>query len=201
MKVVNHILHRDDGAAVPSRRSPNFSDGVEHRFLVVHYTAGRSLESAVNTLCNPKHKASAHLAIGRDGDVVQLVTFDKRAWHAGTSKWQHLKALNGYSIGIELDNPGRLKKKTSGWQTYFGTPVADEDVVIAAHKNGGPECGWHEYTEAQFQTLYECCEALIDAYPSISDVIGHDDIAPGRKSDPGPAFDMERLRSWLFGRQ
>jgi N-acetylmuramoyl-L-alanine amidase len=201
VKVIGHMLHRDDGKAVTFRRSPNESAGIEHLYIAIHFTAGRGFDQSCDWLCNPKAQASAHLVIGRDGEIAQLVPFSRRAWHAGVSRWQALTGMNSYSIGIELDNPGPLQKRATGWYTWFGVKVPDDLVVLAPHKYGGPERGWHAYSDAQFDALYEACEALIDAYPDIADVLGHEDIAPGRKSDPGPAFNMESLRSRLFGRE
>ena len=76
-------------------------------------------------------------------------------------------------------------------------------MVIARHQlapMSAPETGWAAYPEQQILAAYAACEALIDHLPTIEDVIGHDDVAPGRKRDPGPAFPMESFRSWLFGR-
>ena len=201
MKVIEHKLYRDDGKAVPFRQSPNHSAGIEHVFLLVHFTAGRGFHQACDWLCNPKSKASAHIVIASDGEVAQLVPFSRRAWHAGRSKWQDYDGLNSYSIGIELDSPGPLQKRATGWYTWFGVKVPDDQVIIAAHKYGGPERGWMAYPDAQIEALYEVCEGLIDAYPSIQDVLGHEDVSPGRKVDPGPALSLDMVRTWLFGRE
>lgn len=219
MKVVNHRLCSDDGTPVRFEESPNQSVGIVPRFLVIHFTAGRGLEQSVRWLCSERAKASAHLVIGRNGSIVQLVDFNRRAWHAGKSSWTidrppgtTFLGLNAHSIGIELDNPGLLTRDGVGaWQTTFGERVAPANVMLAHHKNGGPERGWHRFSEEQIGRFpegdleiggaaYLACEALIDAYPTIEDVLGHDDIAPTRKPDPGPAFPMESFRSWLFGR-
>lgn len=198
-------LFNDAGQGVRWWMSPNKSEGIEPRFLVIHYTAGRGLEQTCNWLGNPKAKASAHLVIGRDGEIIQMVKFDERAWHAGKSRWSServdFEGLNRHSIGIELDNQGVLTRDPQGcWRNWWGERVHDREVAVATHKHGGPERGWHRFTEAQVLAAYCACEALIDAFPGIEDVLGHDDIAPGRKLDPGPAFPMEPFRSWLFGR-
>jgi N-acetylmuramoyl-L-alanine amidase len=192
-----------DGAEHSYRASPNFS-GELHRPLgiVMHFTAGRGFEQSCDWLCNPKSKASAHVVIGREGQVQQLVAFDRIAWHAGESKWtfeQHrttVERLNAYTLGIELDNFGHLQRRANGWHTYFGKPVPASDVVIALD-----ETGWHAYTEEQLERAMEVCETLVAAYPSITELLGHSDIAPRRKQDPGPAFPMLSFRSRLFGRQ
>lgn len=216
MRVDGGYLRLDTGEPVDFTESPNHSAGIDPRFVVMHYTAGRGFEQSVRWLCNPKAKASAHVVVGRGGEAAQLVPFDRRAWHAGKSSWDlpnasplrgelertyrsegptTLYAMNRWSIGIELDNAGVLHETARGYCTWWGAEIDVRDVVLA---NGR---AWHRYTDVQIQIAYEVCEALIDAYPQIEDVIGHEDIAPGRKLDPGPAFPMQTFRSWLFGRE
>lgn len=106
-------------------------------------------------------RVSAHCLIRRDGEIVQYVPFDKRAWHAGVSTWQGRERCNDFSIGIELE----------------GTDT-------------------QPYTDAQYQQLAALVEVLKTTYPAISqNMTGHSDIAPGRKTDPGPAFEWQRFRA------
>ena len=109
-------------------------------------------------------KVYSHLLIRRDGEVVQYVPFQKRAWHAGKSNYQGRVACNDFSIGIELEGL--------------------DDVP---------------YTDVQYTVLVAVVKVLIDAYPGLSAncLIGHCDIAPQRKTDPGPAFDWDRLRQQM----
>lgn len=109
-------------------------------------------------------EVSAHLLIERDGAVTQFVDFDKRAWHAGASRFDGRDNCNDFAIGIELE----------------GTDS-------------------EPYTDAQYQALQAATRALQAAYPAITRdrITGHSDIAPGRKTDPGPAFDWLRYRSGL----
>jgi len=195
LSIKNHKL-----VGIPYKHSPNQSGFIKPKYLVVHYTAGRSAESAITTLTTAARKASAHLVIGRDGSVTQLVPFNKKSWHAGTSEWKGLSGLNAYSIGIELDNAGKLTKTAGGaWKTWFGATIDPNDVLVAKHKNGGPLSGWHTYTPEQMEALEEVGALLFDKY-GLEDAIGHDDIAPGRKTDPGPAFNMGSFRSLMVGR-
>jgi N-acetylmuramoyl-L-alanine amidase len=201
MKIKNHRLMINDQEAVPYRPSPNKGGHIDpHEYLVMHFTAGASAESSINWLTNPAARASAHLVIGRDGGVTQLVPFDQRAWHAGRSEWANRVGLNSYSIGIELDNAGQLHRQGARWVTAFGRVIADDDVVIARHKNGGPEIGWHAFTERQLETAAEVAVLLVEKY-RLLDVVGHDDIAPGRKTDPGPAFPMRSFQARVMGRR
>lgn len=106
-------------------------------------------------------RVSAHCLIRRDGEVVQYVPFNKRAWHAGVSCYQQRERCNDFSIGIELEGTDTLA-----------------------------------YTEAQYQQLANVTRALIEYYPAIADnMTGHSDIAPERKTDPGPAFDWAKFRA------
>lgn len=160
---------------------------------MIHYTAGRNAASAANWLTMKAAKASAHLVIGRGGELYQLVPFDTVAWHA--------KSANKNSIGIELDNPGPLHRVNGTWRSlYLGTTYEDNDVMVARHKNGGPVLGWLLYSQPQIKLTHEICRLLVEAYPSIRDFVGHEDVDPTRKTDPGPAWDMESLRTGVFGR-
>jgi AmpD protein len=101
-------------------------------------------------------KVSAHCLIRRDGEVVQYVSFDDRAWHAGDSCFDDQQECNDFSIGIELEGSDEIP-----------------------------------YTEMQYQSLVQLSKAVMQHYPAITKerIAGHSDIAPGRKTDPGPAFD------------
>ncbi|MDO9163210.1 MAG: 1,6-anhydro-N-acetylmuramyl-L-alanine amidase AmpD [Methylococcaceae bacterium] len=109
-------------------------------------------------------KVSAHLLIRRNGDFVQYVPFDQRAWHAGQSHYQGRESCNDFSIGIELEGTEH-------------TP----------------------YTDQQYYRLAEVIKVLLDQYPTLSKqrIVGHSDIAPGRKTDPGASFDWPKLFSLL----
>lgn len=109
-------------------------------------------------------RVSAHLLIRRDGEPVQFVSFDERAWHAGQSCFEGRENCNDFSIGIELEGTDELP-----------------------------------YTDRQYEMLADITSALLSAYPGMNStrIAGHSDIAPGRKTDPGPAFDWPRYRQAL----
>ena len=109
-------------------------------------------------------RVSAHLLIRRDGEPVQFVSFEERAWHAGQSCFDGRENCNDFSIGIELEGTDELP-----------------------------------YTDRQYEMLADITSALLSAYPDMSStrIAGHSDIAPGRKTDPGPAFDWPRYRNAL----
>lgn len=200
MKIRNHRLCKSDGTPYTFRRSPNQGGVIKPEYLVMHYTAGRSAQSSINWLVNPDAEASAHLVIGADGEITQLVAFNRRAWHAGRSQWAGRTGLNAFSIGIELDNPGMLTRRGGGWFTVWGDPVDDSDVAEAVHKNGGELRGWHAYRADQLEAAIEAAGLLVRRY-GLKGVLGHEDIAPARKIDPGPAFPMDSFRSRVMGRE
>lgn len=142
--------------------SPNFGprrDGLTPRFVVLHYTAMRSAEAALERLCDPQAQVSAHYLIGGDGTLWQMVGDEDRAWHAGAGEWRGLRDMNSRSIGIEMDNTGAQP---------FSEPLM-----------AGLEMLLHD---------------VMSRWPiPPQNVIGHSDMAPGRKIDPGPRFDWQRL--------
>jgi N-acetylmuramoyl-L-alanine amidase len=203
MRVTDHLLWLQD-ASVRQMRSPNHGAALAPHFLIMHYTAGRSAESSAQWLCSPQAKASAHLVIGKDGQIIQLLPFNVVAWHAGASSWdddgEHFAGMNQHAIGVELDNPGRVARQGSTWRSLaLGTTYPDDEVIEATHKNETRPSGWCVYPSAQLDVAFEIAEFLVQHY-GLKDIIGHDDVAPGRKSDPGPAFPMESFRGRLFGR-
>lgn len=165
--------------------------------LVIHFTGGSSLDSSVEHLKNPDIKASAHLVIGQNGEIRQLVGFDRVAWHAGISEWKGREGLNRYSIGIELDNAGRMTRAGQTFVSWFGRSYQAHEVIKAKHRNESSESYWHTYTEALLTACFAVCRCLANTY-MINTIVGHEEIAPGRKIDPGPAFPLERLRDQIL---
>jgi N-acetylmuramoyl-L-alanine amidase len=194
--------HRLEGDRIDFVKSQNhgapFDRGLPDS-IVIHYTAGRSAESSVQTLCNPSSKASAHVVVGRDGSIVQLVPFDTISWHAGKSSHGGRSGFNKYSIGIEIDNAGRLTKGPGGYTAWFGQTYSETDVIEAIHRNESTPSFWHRYTEDQIDAVIELCLVLVDSY-SVSEILGHEEIAPARKVDPGPAFPLDKLRERVLQR-
>ncbi|MFV1982652.1 MAG: N-acetylmuramoyl-L-alanine amidase [Thiohalomonadales bacterium] len=198
MEINNHRLNADN---VDWRESPNQGSKLvngQPDSIIIHYTAGSSAESSVKSLSNPKQKVSAHLVVGRKGDIYQLVPFDTVAWHAGRSSWEGRYGYNKYSIGIEIDNAGILKPNGNGnYLSWFNRVYTPDEVVKATHRNETTAQYWHRYSEQQIDTVFEICETLYESYP-IKELLGHEEISPSRKTDPGPAFPLDRLRMRLF---
>lgn len=178
------------------------------RFIVMHYTAGGSGEASRDyMLLSPTAKqrklgsarkvyASAHVTIDRDGTLWQIVPFNTMARHAGTSRWKGLTSLNRYSIGIELANYGWLDRQGDNSYRRSDTPRFDApDVVIGKMPHSEQTKGWEPYTEAQLNSAEQLVDTLLHYYPTLQEIVGHEDISPGRKFDPGPAFPMARFRN------
>ncbi|WP_298291538.1 N-acetylmuramoyl-L-alanine amidase [uncultured Litoreibacter sp.] len=204
MKVTNHRLLYSTGKGVPFDETPNKSGtlkGNAPKYVIIHYTAGGSAKGAVNVFNNPAHKASAHIVLGHDGAITQMARFNEKCWHAGKSRWHGISGLNSHSVGIEIANWGWLKGGAGNWRSWTGTRVNDSRVIEARHRNDGVRRGWEIYDEAQIDACVEMVRAIAEAYGlGPQHILGHDDISPGRKQDPGPAWDMDRFRSLVFGR-
>ncbi len=197
MIIQNHLL---SGEGTSFKASPNVGSKFKAGSLdslVIHYTAGSSAESSVRTLCDPNSKASAHLVVSRSGEVIQLVPFDTVSWHAGKSEHQGRIGMNQFSIGIEIDNAGLLEKHGTTYLSWFKRPYKEEDVVFAVHRNEQVARYWHEYTEAQILVVEALCELLVSTY-KLKYILGHEEISPGRKVDPGPAFPLDKLRNRIL---
>jgi N-acetylmuramoyl-L-alanine amidase len=198
LSIKDHRLVGDD---VTFQSTPNVGGLLRPRFLVLHYTAGRSAQSSVQSLCTqkPQGNASAHLVLGRDGQIVQLAPFNVVTWHAGVSQWKGVSGLNQYSIGVEMDNAGVMSKVGDRYVAWFGKEYPPSEVLLAEHRHGGGMKPWHAYTEVQIARALELAEVLVARY-RLEDVLGHEDIARGRKVDPGPAFPLNAVRSCALGR-
>lgn len=157
---------------VLERRSPNHGprpDGLPVDILLLHYTDMATAEAAVDRLCDPDAKVSAHYVVAEDGRIWRLVDEDRRAWHAGVAWWAGESDVNGRSIGIELANPGHSR-------------------------------GYRQFPEAQVEALVGLARGILARHPiPASRVLGHSDVSPGRKIDPGHLFDWRRLAAAGIG--
>ncbi|MEJ6010853.1 N-acetylmuramoyl-L-alanine amidase [Novosphingobium aquae] len=144
--------------------SPNFNAReLPVTMIVLHYTGMQSADEALERLCSEEAGVSAHYLIDEGGLVTQMVAEENRAWHAGKSYWRGITDVNSASIGIELVNPGH-------------------------------EFGYRDFPEAQIEALLPLLSDIKKRHGvSRSNVVGHSDIAPARKADPGELFPWERL--------
>ena len=144
--------------------SPNFDERDQAISMVVlHYTGMEDAASAIARLRDPEARVSAHYLIAEDGQVLRMVAEDKRAWHAGQSWWRGTQSVNACSIGIEIVNPGH-------------------------------EYGYRPFTEQQMDALIPLLAGIVRRHSvPPANVVGHSDVAPARKQDPGELFDWARL--------
>ena len=148
-----------------SRRSPNFNSRRDTPIdmVVIHCTNMDSWDSAIARLCDPVSEVSSHYVIAQDGRIFGLIDEAKRAWHAGVAEWQGQSHINDRSLGIELDYPGH-------------------------------RAGLQPYPEAQIFALIALLRDIRVRHDiPAQNVLGHEDVAPGRKVDPGENFPWQRL--------
>lgn len=173
--------------------------------IVIHFTAdGRDGQQAVKYLKQSNVQASAHIVIEKDGTIYQLVPFDTQAWHAGVSAFGDERHFNKHSIGIEIDNEGCLEKIGNKFYTWYDREITDfTKVKSATHINRQEIDYWHIFEPIQIKICEELCtflfkELQVNNAPSITQILGHDQISPGRKIDPGPLFPIDKLRKNVF---
>lgn len=188
--VVHDLLNcHNRGQFLPS---PNVGGTNTPELIVMHSTSTTSAQSTINMLTSKNFQVSAHVLIDRDGSFVQLVPFNRAAWHAGPGAWEGQTGLNNKSIGIELINAGKLTKSDDGkFKAAGGTVIPDSEVMIV---NGHP---WHRYTAEQFAATVAIGKALVKTY-KIAAIVGHCDVARGRKVDPGPAFPTGQIEGYVL---
>lgn len=182
--------------------------------IVFHYTCGWTTAGDVHTLAVADNKVSAHLVVGRDADVVQLVPFNRRAWHAGPSRYLNVSNdLNSDSIGIEISNIGYLTKLGNNlYRDFHGNTLNGKGHFINSTRKAksAPE-GWIEtdnrkrlptgryvwepYYPEQLAELEQIVAVLVKHYPTIKYGLTHEEIDTRKwKTDPGPAFPIDRFR-------
>lgn len=185
-EVRQHMLHHPDGIEyIPS---PDHGGEITPKAIVLHYTAGGSAKNDARWLSmKDEVYVSAHLVIGRAGEITQLVPFNHRAFHAGSSSWEGKPELNGWSIGIEFSNWGKLRRTDSACLSWTNVPIAKEKIVQVA------DTYWEMFYHEQLEAGKKICKLLLDTYP-IQYILGHYEIAPSRKIDPGAAFPIEEFR-------
>ncbi|WP_109829856.1 N-acetylmuramoyl-L-alanine amidase [Reichenbachiella versicolor] len=196
MEIEDHLFKKGESVSHLScpKNTVKFAPG-QPDTIIIHYTAGKSGESSAKYLCRKKVKASAHIVLDRSGHIYQLVPFDTVTWHAGKSSYEGRSGFNKFSIGIEIDNAGVLEKVGNKYKSWFGKTYPEEEVMQAVHRNESASRFWHTYTEVQIDKTIEMIEALMDRYPTITNILGHEEISKGRKQDPGPAFPLDKVRN------
>ena len=161
--------------------------------VIYHFTAGPALDGTVRWFKDNPRKVSAHYVVGKDGRIVQMVPLGRAAHHAGPGKVPGCRNVNACSIGIEIVNWGRLTRRGNDFFTWSKQKYRGPQPVQARGQF------WEPFTEAQYESLIRLTQFLLSTIPGISYLTGHEDILPGRKNDPGGAFDWDRIRSALRG--
>lgn len=195
-EIRDHTLYRD-GARVPYRATPNKSGKIKPQILILHDTAGRlDANSSVSWLISREAKASAHLVIGREGEVTQLAPFSIATWHAGKSSYKGRRNCNGFSIGIEIVNPGAMTDagggKAKAWFKQL-FDIADYGIRKVSTKQHGSGL-WMPYTDAQIEVVTAIARELVREY-QLTDITTHWFVSPGRKVDTNPLFPLDDLRA------
>jgi len=219
MKVKADIGDFEDVVFVPASR---FHEGrmEDPWVIVIHYTAGGSLESTVRYFAGSDVHASAHFVVGREGmegvkgveeiwdwdwvdwggvdserragmynGVVQMVRLSDMAFHAGRSSWKGKQRVNKFSIGIEICNWGPLKERGGDLYTWAGSRFYGD---VYEDEKGGK---WEAFTDFQYEMVAVLVSRIMEKYGiELENVVGHCDVAPHRKIDPGPAWDWKRFR-------
>ena len=152
---------------ITTNYSPNFNlpkrTKKTIKFIILHYTGMRKESSAIKKLCDFNSKVSAHYFIKKNGNILNLVPDLYEAWHAGKSSWKNFKSINKYSIGIEIQNPGHFYS-------------------------------YEKFSIKQINSLKELIKKLIKIYKiNRKNILGHSDISPNRKKDPGEKFPWKNL--------
>ena len=150
-------------------KSGNFSKKTRRlkdiQYLIIHYTGMQSARVSMERLKNPNSKVSCHYFVNRNGDIYKMIDDTKVAWHAGKSKWKNIRNLNKYSIGIEIQNKGHF-------------------------------INYQSFPKKQISPLIILIKSLLKKYKiKKNNVLGHSDIAPLRKRDPGEKFPWNFLSS------
>jgi len=152
---------------ITTNYSPNFNlpkrTKKTIKFVIIHYTGMKKESSAIKKLCDFNSKVSAHYFIKKNGNILNLVPDLYEAWHAGKSSWKNFKSINKYSIGIEIQNPGHFYS-------------------------------YEKFSIKQINSLKELIKKLIKIYKiNRKNILGHSDISPNRKKDPGEKFPWKNL--------
>lgn len=179
-----------------SERINKNKKSVKPEYIIIHYTANCNHKSVIDHFKSWIHKVSAHYVIQTNGTIVETVHPDHAAWHAGKSSWKNNSEMNIYSIGIELINPGFTDKNSKPCPETNENNWTMQDCIEI---EGSPNC-WYAFSKKQIQSLIELCKDLIQKYHiDPYNILGHSDIAPDRKIDPGPLFPWQLLSQYGIG--
>lgn len=209
-KIVGNWVEWESPEVSLEKRVERTSRVIVPELIVIHYAVTHSLDATVRAQRARTYWAQfsidGFVSEGPDYHVFQAMAANQKGAHAGESEWTHpvtgelKEGCNDFSIGIEIANPGPLIEKGGKLWTVYGKEWPREQAIEARHRNWTPKewTHWAIFTDQEIDILIDLGRALVKAYPTIVDVRGHDEISPGRKSDPGPAMDMGYLREKIL---
>lgn len=194
--IVNDLLQ----GPVEHIKSPHKSAGRNVcDFVIIHYTGSHGDAASSNKWSqDPASKVSWHITIDRSGKVTQINDFRTVAWHAGQSSWKAKQTgksytnMNTWSIGIELANAGVLTQKDGKWLSPYKVVIPNDRVYVDRMGRG-----WEMFAPEQIRMAYEIALLCAQRYNCV-DILGHNEISPDRKVDPGAAFPLADLKNKLY---
>lgn len=197
MRIKNHKIE-----GIPFRTAKSMGGVITPEIVILHDTASRLEKGSAAQYLRTSKQVSVHFVIERDGTIEQQVPLNRSAWHAGNSSYHGRNGCNGFSIGIEIVNPGKMTprgefKAVSWWGEEFDF---DRDVLV---DKTTPEHGhgvWMAYTSEQIDAVETLLRALFDGIPTLKDITTHWYVSPGRKVDTNPLFPLEQIRARILGR-
>lgn len=204
------IRHKVEG--IPYNAAKNIGGEITPQIVILHDTAGRLEKgNSARYLQNAPSGVSVHFVIERDGSIEQQVPTNRRAGHAGKSTWQGRSDCNAFSIGIEIVNPGKMRKVSSDaalawWGEEFPLGYGAQDGIegefftaeISTREHGSGV--WMDYTPEQVEAVEALLIALFDGIDSLQDITTHWYVSPGRKIDTNPLFPLDQIRARVLGR-
>lgn len=201
MKIRNHKLE-----GVEFQQARWIGGAITPELVILHDTAGPLTKgNSAAYLRDNDAKVSVHFVIERDGSIVQQVPTNRRANHAGKSSYHGRRDCNGFAIGIEIVNPGRMepvRNFTDQARAWWGEVFSSDDHQIEAIRT--PQHGyglWMEYSPAQIAAALQLLEVLFRDIKTLKDIRTHWYVSPGRKVDTNPLFPLEAVRAKVLGRE
>lgn len=194
-----HRITSPHGTYMPSKWQ---GDKITPEIVVLHDTAGRLEKgNAVRYFQNNKAKVSTHFVIEHDGSIAQLVPTNRRANHAGRSSYHGRSGCNGFSIGIELVNPGKMTQHGPYGRTWYGEKFNIDNMGLEyAHTQNHGSGLWMPYPPEQIDALITLLVELFGYIPTLQDIVTHWYVSPGRKIDTNPLFPLDHVKARVLGR-
>lgn len=202
MRIANHILTGDDPLLLPYEAAANIDEVMVPDLVVLHETASPLEKGNSARFLRMSTAVSVHFVVERDGAIRQQAPTNRACDHAGQSIYHGRRGCNAFSIGIELVGPGIMQPGGAGlalawWGERFDIGASG---IVALETRAHGAGLWLPFSPAQIESLIALLAVLVRDVPTLRDIRGHWYVSPGRKIDPNPTLDIERLRSLVLGR-